>query len=137
MQDVDKDTSAEKKPKKGFFDKVASAAVAGYNIAKGVGSAIVGGSAPAAPYQSELAAKMREYMEFAESVLETSDIHAELYERLKVLLTESLTVQHVADDINQTCVCIQQHVERVSCTFNAFLVIEQCIVYLTVLAGFG
>lgn len=114
VQDVGIDTAAEKKPKKGFFDKMASVGGAVLNIAKGVGSAIVGGSAPAAPYQSELAAKMQEYMEFAESVLETSDIHAELYERLKILLMESLSENHVAADINQVCFRIQQYVERVS-----------------------
>ena len=123
MQDTDADANSgveaiEKKPKKGFFDKVASGVGGGYNIAKGVGSAMVGGSAPPVPYESELAVKMQEYMVFSQIILQASDglsgVDADLYEKLRGLLTAFLSNGHVAEDIKETCMGIQQHAERVS-----------------------
>lgn len=106
------DADAVGKKSTSWLNKVAAVGGAVVNAGKQFVSEMTGGSA--APYESELAAKMQGFMAFHESTLQASARHAELYERLRALLADALSGQHVVEDIDQTCVCIQQYAERVS-----------------------
>ena len=94
---------------------------------KKFGNELVGGGATL-PYKSELAEKMQEYMLSCEDILRSSDglsVNTNLYEKLKELLVDLATGGHVADDIKETCTCIQHHVHTASAS-QVLLICQSC-----------